>query len=260
MTRLKAFYIHLSISASIAASVIALMLLLWYAPPFFSALGGKQVLMILVGVDVTVGPLITLIIFNPQKTRRALTFDLSVIAALQIAALIYGVGVVFQDRPAFIVFSRDSFDLVTANQLSKKDIAQAKYPDYRSLPMTGPIYVYSEMPADIKERNEVVTAIMSGKDLPEFPQYYMPYEKHSQVAARAAKPIAELKQLNPQRGADIDKLIRESGHAESDVAYLPLRAKYHDQAVLVEKNSGKIFGQMDVNPWPPSALFNRNKK
>ena len=101
---------------------------------------------------------------------------------------------------------------------------------------------------------------MSGKDLPEFPQYYMPYEKHSQVAARAAKPIAELKQLNPQRGADIDKLIRASGHAESDVAYLPLRAKYHDQAVLVEKNSGKIFGQMDVNPWPPSALFNRNKK
>jgi hypothetical protein len=260
MSRLKAFSIHITVSTCIAASVIALMLLLWYAPPFFSALGGKQVLMILLGVDVTLGPLFTLIIFNPQKTRKALTFDLSVIAILQTAALIYGMSVVFQARPVFVVFSKDSFDLVTANLLSKEDIAKAKYPDFRALPLTGPIYVYSEMPTDINERNELVINAMSGKDLPQFPQYYMPYEEHGSVAARAAKPIAELRKLNPQHSANIDKLIHASGHDESDVAYLPLRAKFHDQAVLVEKGSGKILGQLNVSPWPSSAMFNSDKK
>jgi len=260
MSRLKAFSIHLTISAVIAASVIALMLLLWYAPPFFSALEGKHVLLILLGVDVTLGPLFTLIIFNPLKSRKALTFDLSVIAILQTAALIYGMNVVFQARPVFVVFSKDSFDLVTANMLSKEDIAKAKNPNYRSLPLTGPLYVYTEMPADIKERNEVVFGAFSGKDLPQFPQYYMPYEEHMSVAGRAAKPMAELKELNPVRSADIENLMHASGRAESDLGYLPLRAKYRDQAVLVEKNDGKILGLLEVDPWPSSAMFNHDKK
>jgi hypothetical protein len=260
MSRLKAFSIHLAISAAIAASVIALMLLLWYAPPFFSALGGKHVLLILLGVDVTLGPLFTLIIFNPLKSRKALTFDLSVIAILQTAALIYGMNVVFQARPVFVVFSKDSFDLVTANMLSKEDIAKAKNPNYRSLPLTGPAYVYTEMPADVKERNEVVFGAFSGKDLPQFPQYYMPYEEHRAVAGQAAKPVAELKELNPDRSTDIENLVHASGRAESDLGYLPLRAKYRDQAVLVGKNDGKILGLLEVNPWPSSAMFNHDKK
>lgn len=259
MSRLKAFSIHLAISAVIAASVIALMLLLWYAPPFFSALGGKHVLLILLGVDVTLGPLFTLIIFNPLKSRKALTFDLSVIAILQTAALIYGMHVVLQARPVFVVFSKDSFDLVTANMLGKEDIAKAKNPDFRSLPLTGPVYVYSEMPTDINARNEVVISAMSGKDLPEFPQYYMPYEEHGAVAGRAAKPVAELEQLNPERRADIESLIHASGRAESDLGYLPLRAKYRDQAVLVGKNDGKILGLLEVNPWL-SSMLNHDKK
>jgi hypothetical protein len=259
MSRLKAFSIHLAISAAIAASVIALMLLLWYAPPFFSALGGKHVLLILLGVDMTLGPLFTLIIFNPLKSRRALTFDLSVIAMLQIAALIYGMNVVFQARPVFVVFSRDSFDLITANMLSKEDIAKAKNPGYRSLPLTGPVYVYSEMPADVEDRNRLVFSAFSGKDLPQFPQYYMPYDEHMAVAARAAKPMAELEKLNPERSADIENLVHASGRAESDVGYLPLRAKYRDQAVLVGKHDGTILGLLEVNPWPSSAMFNHDK-
>ena len=138
ISRQKAFSIHLIISATIAASVIALTLLLWYKPPFFSALGGKHILLILLGVDVTLGPLITLIIFNPMKSRKALTFDLSVIAVLQSAALIYGMSVLFHARPVFVVFSEGSFDLITANMLSKQDIVQAKYPEYRSLPLRKP--------------------------------------------------------------------------------------------------------------------------
>jgi hypothetical protein len=260
MSRIKAFSIHLAISAVIAASVIALMLLLWYAPPFFSALGGKHVLLILLGVDVTLGPLFTLIIFNPLKSRKALTFDLSVIAILQTAALIYGMNVVFQARPVFVVFSRDSFDLVTANMLAKEDIDKAKNPSYRSLPLTGPLYVYTEMPADNKERKEVVFGAFSGKDLPQFPQYYMPYEEHMAVAGRAAKSVAELEELNPERRADIENLIHASGRAEADLGYLPLRARYRDQAVLVGKNDGKILALLEVNPWPSSAIFSNDKK
>lgn len=225
MTRWRTSLIHLIISAVIAMSVLALMLLLWYPYPLFAAVGGQHVLLILLGVDVALGPLCTLMIFKPQKSRKALTFDLSVIAILQLSALLYGMSVVFQARPVFVVLSKDSFDLVTANTLSNEDIARVKNPKYRSLPLTGPIYVYSEMPADVKERNEVVLSAFSGKDLPDFPQYYMPYEEHMADAARVAKPIAELRKLNPDRAADIDNAVHASGRTESDIGFLPLRAK-----------------------------------
>ncbi len=254
MSRLKAFLVHLTISATIAASVIAIMLLLWYSPPFFSALGGQQVLLILLGVDVSLGPLFTLIIFNPRKSRRALTFDLSVIAVLQASALIYGMSVVFVARPVYVVFSKNSFDLVTANMLSKEDIAKAKDPNYRRLPLTGPVYVYSEMPSGIKDRNEVVWGTFSGKDLPQFPEYYMPYDEHMAVAGRAAMPIAELRKLNPGHIADIDDSIHASGRAESDIGFLPLRAKYHDQAVLVGRIDGKVLAVLPIKPWSPATF------
>lgn len=249
MSRWKASLIHLTISAVIATMVLALMLLLWYPNPFFAAVGGQQVLLILLGVDVTVGPLITLTVFNTKKSRKALSFDLSVIAILQVAALIYGMSVVFQARPVFVVFSKDSFDLVTANMISNEDIAKARNPDYRTLPLTGPVYVYSEMPTGIKERNEVVMGAFSGKDLPQFPQYYMPYDEHKAAAGRAAKPLAELKKKNPDRTAEIADTIRNSGRAEVDLGYLPLRAKYQDQAVLVGKSDGQVLEVLRMRPW-----------
>ena len=249
MSRWKASLIHLSISASIAAAVFALMLLVWYPHPIFAAVGGQQVLLILLGVDVTLGPFITLLIFNTKKSRKALAFDLSVIAILQASALIYGMGVVFQARPAFVVFSKDSFDVVTAHMLSKEDLAKAKYPDYRMLPLTGPVYVYSEMPADIKERNAVVMGAFSGKDLPQFPQYYKPYAEHMAAAGMAARPLAELRKLNPEHAAGIDEAIRSSGRNEADLGFLPLRAKHRNLVILVEKSNGKVLAILQMRPW-----------
>lgn len=249
MSRWKASLIHLCISAFIATAVLALMLLVWYPYPLFAAVGGQQVLLILLGVDVSLGPLITLIVFNMKKSRKALAFDLSVIATLQVAALIYGMSVVFHARPVFVVFSKNSFDLVTANMLSDKDMAKAKYLGYRTLPLAGPVYVYSEMPADTKERNEVALSAFSGKDLPQFPQYYMPYTEHMAAAGQQAKPIAELRKLNLDRSAEIDNTVGNSGRSEADLGYLPLRAKYQDQAVVVGKSDGRVLAVLRMRPW-----------
>lgn len=248
MTRWKASAIHLAISAAIALVTLTLMLLLWYAPPFFSSAGGKEVLLIMLGVDVTLGPLITLIIFTPKKTRKALLFDLIVIGILQFSALIYGVNVMFHGRPVFVVFIKDSFDMVLANQLSEDDIRKAK-PEYRSLPVTGPIYVYSELPADKDERNEVVFAAFSGKDLPFIPKYYQAYPGHESMVAAAAKPLTELRRLNPARVAEIDDEVRHNGWTEAEVGFLPLRSKFEDMAVIVNKRDGKILKMLKVQPW-----------
>ena len=102
-----AFLIHLGLS-SLAVGVLAvLMIQLWYPPPFFMFDGGWQVLRIVLLVDVVVGPLLTLVVFNRSKPE--LKRDLTIIGAVQIAAFAYGAWVMHAYRPAYIVFAERAF-------------------------------------------------------------------------------------------------------------------------------------------------------
>jgi len=249
ISRWRAFSIHLFISIVIGVTVLALMLLLWYPHPLFYAVGGKQILMILLGVDVTLGPLITLTIFDlKKKSLRALKFDLAIIALLQVSALLYGMNVVFQARPAYVVFSKNSFDLVTANELLADDLAKAPA-RFQSLPLTGPVYTYTEKPKDIKLSNEVVWAALDGKKLFHFPQYYKPYEPHGKKAAKTALPLSDLKAKNPDHAAEIDQAMIESGLSQEEIGYLPLFAKMENMTVLVNKQDGKVIKVLRIDNW-----------
>src|SRR6185295_13123758 len=93
VTRWRASGLHLLISIAVAVGVLALMLSLWYPGPLFEAAGGNDLLFILVGVDVVVGQLITLVIFRSHN--RGLKFVVGLIAALQIVALNYRMHAVY---------------------------------------------------------------------------------------------------------------------------------------------------------------------
>jgi hypothetical protein len=79
MTRWKAAGTHLAISLALAALVGALLYLLWFPPPYFIAAGASTLILLLMGVDIGIGPLLTLLVFNPAKPRRLLRLDLSII-------------------------------------------------------------------------------------------------------------------------------------------------------------------------------------
>lgn len=146
MSRWKAAAIHLSISAAIGLVSAALIFGLWYPPPYSHAAGADELVLLLLGVDVVLGPLLTLVVFKTGK--KSLRFDLSVIALIQACAFVYGMSVVVRARPAFIVGEIDRFVLVTAKDLDRTDLAQGRKPEFRSVPWTGPRLVAAEMPTD----------------------------------------------------------------------------------------------------------------
>lgn len=63
--------------------------------PYREISGGRELFLLLVAVDVVMGPLITLMIFNTGKPRRELQLDLIVVGVLQLAALAYGLSTVY---------------------------------------------------------------------------------------------------------------------------------------------------------------------
>jgi hypothetical protein len=244
--RVRAALIHLAICAFIAAMVFLAIYLYWYPGALFGAAGGRDLFVLIVSVDVTLGPLITLIIFNPAK--KELVFDLAVIAVIQLAALAYGVWVLYESRPAYIAFVKDRYELVRANGFPEGELEKAPK-EYQALSITGPRLVGVRLPKDPVERERLLSASLQGVDAQYFPRYYAPYDAVRDQVKAAAMPISKLRTLNPGKGAQVDRAIESAGRAEADLRYLPLRAGKQDVAVLLDAKTGDVLGYAALDPW-----------
>jgi len=247
--RIRASLIHLLISILLVSSVLAVVLLVWYPRPYFEAMGIDKILMILAAVDVSIGPLITLIIFNPAK--KSLKFDLAVIAVLQFSALMYGAHVMYTSRPAYVV-AFNIFTVVAASDIPAEELRKAAQ---SSLPVTGPQLVGARLPAASEERKRVVfSAVQGGLDLPQMPQYYLPYTAvASDVKARMLSDEALLKRFPKAQVKDtqaiIDDALSKKGLRITDVGFVPMRAKVRDMTVLVRRSDASIVAILPINPW-----------
>jgi hypothetical protein len=246
MTRFKAFGIHLAISSAIAIAVVAAMLFVWYPGPFFSAMGGNNLVMILIGVDVVLGPLITLVIFNPGKARHLLKLDFAIIGAIQFAALAYGITVIAEVRPVYMVFTVDRFDLVTASDVQPAELAKVTNPEFKEAPWGRPRTIAVRTPSDPNEQFRVIQSALAGSDLQTFPQYYVPYESMAAEALRRAKPVDKLQKAFP---AEMEIALRDVGRSAADVRYLPVKARVKDYSVLMDAKTGAVLGIAKVTPW-----------
>ena len=246
-TRRQAALIHLGISALVAAAIVAVMLLVWYPSPWFRAAGGGTLLLLLVGVDVILGPLLTFIVFNPAK--KSLVYDLAVIVMLQIAALIYGIHVMALARPAFVVYLRGAFDVVAANDVVTEGMDEAKLPEFQSLPLTGPRLAAARIPVDPGLQLKIgMESAAGGPDFTAYPRFYIPYSTAARDAAARGEPLSRLAQKGPQNAAAVESLASSSGKSVDGMVYLPLRTRTGEMAIVLGKAEGEVIGVLTVNP------------
>jgi hypothetical protein len=247
MSRWKAAGIHLSISVLIGLIVGALLLFVWYPPPYFHAAGADVLMLLLIGVDIVVGPLLTLIVFRTGK--RGLGFDLAVIAIVQLVALVYGLHVVLQSRPVFLVAVVDRFNLVSANELDPKDVAEAPNPAWRSLSWTGPHTVGVALPEG-EERNKLLfQSVGGGKDADKMPRYYVDYDKAAPGLLERAKPVDALKPADESERAALAAGIAKTGKKPHDLVWVPVVAREHSIIMLLDRATGAPLRAVAVNPW-----------
>jgi len=246
LNRWQAAGIHLALSVLVAATVLTALLFVWYPQPYFRLAGGAGLMLILIGVDVVMGPAMTLVVFDPAK--KSLRLDLAVIAALQIAALAYGIFVIAQARPAYIVFAGDRFTVVGANTIDPESLASAR-PPYDTLPVDGPRIVGAKMPSAAAEREKIMLLAASGIDLPVLPRYYVPYEEVVGDLKAKAQPLDTLVNRKPDTQAAIDAAIAKLGVPRSSLAMLPVIGRLERGTALVEMSSGKVLVVVPVDPY-----------
>ncbi len=240
MARLWAASIHFGISLVIALLAALLVFGIWYPYPYREISGGRELFLIVVAVDVIMGPLLTFTVFNRNKPTSELRRDLSMIGFLQLAALAYGLWTVAVARPVHLVFEIDRFRVVHAIEVPEDMLSQAPG-ELRQLPWSGPTLLAVRDFKDEKENFEATMAALQGVSLSARPDLWQSYaQSKPQVLARA-RPLAELKTRFPARSQEIDRALSAAGSSVPDLAgYIPMVGRQNAWTVLVDIRSAEV--------------------
>ncbi len=239
--RLQASGLHLGISLAIALLAALLVFGLWYPYPYRETSGGRELFLIVVAVDVILGPLITLAVFNLRKPRSELVRDLAIVGLIQLAALGYGLWTVFVARPVHLVFEYDRFRVVHAVDVPQEMLDQGPA-DVQALPVTGPTLLALREFRDGQEKADATLAALQGMVLSARPDLWQPYAQARERVLQAARPLADLRQRFGDQKALIDAQVKGTGQTADTLVYLPLVARKTFWTVLLDARTAEVRG------------------
>lgn len=239
--------VHFGITLLLATTAAALIFLVWYPDPFDDMIGGSELFVLIVSSDLVLGPLMSLVLYNSRKTRRALLFDYTLVGLLQLCALGYGVSTMAQARPVYVALSRDRYEIVLAGDLKEKELAAARDPRYAKIPWTGPQYVAVVISS--KDYQDALFEALAGNEEHVRPKFYQPYESQLEVLREYAKPLAALEAKKPQARPLIEAALKGKPKAKGEYRWLPVRHFRGFWTAIVDDADGSVVAWLDFDPY-----------
>lgn len=241
-SRARAFGWHVAASCVIAVLTLLLVFLVWYPVPLHDAVGVTTIFLLILLVDVSLGPAVTLMIC--KTGRRVPVIDIVLIVGLQLSALGYGLWAVAEGRPVWLVFNADRFDLVRANEVDVRKLDEAR-PEYRSAPWLGPKWVAAKRPVDAEARNAILfEALLAGVDLAQHPEHFVGLAEVTEEVLSRSRPLDELYGYNERK--EVAEVLQQWPQAD---AWLPLKSGARSMTVLLDSSSAGVVSVVDLRPW-----------
>ncbi|PHM20212.1 MAG: pilus assembly protein [Curvibacter sp. PD_MW3] len=244
--RLRASGIHLAISLGMAALAAMLVFAVWYPYPYREISGGRELFLIVVTVDVILGPLITLTVFNRAKPKVKLRRDLVVVVLVQLAALAYGLWTVAVARPVHLVFEYDRFRVVHAVDVPPELMGRLP-PEVEAFPLRGPTLLALRPFHDGNEQAQATLAALEGVQLSSRPDLWQPYPLARQRVLDVAKPVVSLKQRFADHAGEIDVAAARIGRQSETLVYLPMVGRKAAWTVFLDSSSAEVLTFMPLD-------------
>jgi hypothetical protein len=221
--KLVAFAIHFAVTLAVGLMAAALIFFVWFPDPFQDMVGGSKLFMLVVGCDLALGPLISLVIYNSRKSRRELYLDYSLVGIVQLGALIFGMFIAFNARPIYVVFVKDRLEVITANEIEDEDLKAATLPEFRTRPLWGPKLVATYVKPEDNE--DALFQGLAGKDISLRPKFFVPYDAQLEQISAKLQPLAKLKQRHPTAEQLIADRVGSDAKSVESAAWLPVKHK-----------------------------------
>ena len=215
--RVRACAVHFTASTFIVGTLALITLTIWYPQGLASLQGVLPILGLVAVVDVVLGPALTFIVFTPGK--RTLKFDLSIIVAIQLAALAYGSWTIASQKPEYLVYLYDRFFVVRSGDLLGPPPADLeKLPRWKGGPRV--VFVRLSLSAQLQSATSVPNAL----DTPAtglLPGGYAP--------------------LQENLGQLILWDLRRTGRADDDKARIPVLGRVGEGEAVLDLRGGNIL-------------------
>jgi hypothetical protein len=243
--RLKAFSLHLLSSATALTLILGSLYFGWYRWPGWHLADVTTVVLVMVCVDVVLGPTLTFIIANQKKSRRELTRDIGIIVVVQLCALTYGSMSLWNGRPLYYAFSESVLQLVQAYDIDAKDAEAGREqnpalaPHWYSLPR----WIWAPLPQNADEsRKIVVSAITGGDDVISMPKYFKPWEEGLTALRSQLKKVDDVAYFAKSEKKKLKERMKAAGMPDDQLNTMPLTGRGHPLLAVFDPVTLKITG------------------
>jgi hypothetical protein len=245
--KILATAIHFAVTLLLAGIAAALIFLVWFPHPLATMIGGTQLFLLVVGCDLALGPLLSLVVYNSRKSRRELIVDYSVIGFLQIAAMVYGVFIVAGTRPVYVAFNSDRYEIVTARDIDAAELAAARDPQYRQLPWQGPRLVAVRVPK--ADQQDALFKSIAGLEEHQRPKFYVPLSTALELIRKRAKPLEALTSKQPGAAPLVDEAVSGLEVPRALLAWVPVHHRNGFWTAVIDTADGKPVAWVAVDPY-----------
>lgn len=239
--RLKLALLHLSGSVLAAVCCGALVFGIWYPMPYWLFAGGQDLLVLMLSVDLVLGPLLTLVVGSPGKTSRHLAADIGVIVAVQLAGLAYGLHAIWEVRPVAMVAESGVLRVVIAADILDKD--------WKDLPQGAgrwsfnrPTMMGLRPPRSEAERHERTQWLLQAKMPGSRPAYWQPYAQSRAEVVAGAKPVDRLLMaLGEASRRTLEGAVAQTGRTASQLRAVPVLARDKGWWALIDGQTAEVL-------------------
>lgn len=244
---LPAVGVHLLVTLLVASVAAALVMLVWYPYPYAHVAGGRELFLLLVGVDLVCGPVLTMVLFDRRKPVAELARDLGFVVVVQLLALGYGLHAAWQARPLFVVHEVDRFRVITRADYLGADVDSAIASLPRKLQpalLAGPVLVGTRPARDNDEHTKVMMeAVVGGRDFSQRPEFYVEYDaKYFQRVVPMARALSRFVDHYPQTAQDAEAVLEPHRMGIEEALFLPVVGRQYWIAILDKQ--GAVLGYL----------------
>ena len=241
--RLRSFGLHLLASAVALALIFGTLYFGWYRWPGWYLADVSRVVLVMAGVDIVVGPLLTFTVASPGKPRRELARDIMVIVAIQLFALIYGTMSVWNGRPLYYAFSENLLQVVQAYDIDSREwaLARQQKPEFAPHWYSLPRWIWAPLPQDSAVRNKIVaSAIAGGDDVTSMPRYFKPWEQGLPALRAHLKKVDDVAYFYGSQKKELKERMQAAGLDAGQANSMPLTGRGHPLLAVFDPASAKI--------------------
>ena len=243
VSRYEAAFYHFGISLVVFVGLAYLVLFSWFPDFFFAIDGGWEGMRIIIGVDLVLGPMLTLIVFKAGKP--GLKFDLAMIGVFQSVCLAAGTYVVYSERPTFFVYYEEHFYSASADSYERFG---GSPPDPHKFTDQPPAFVYAKIPDDpIEEANQRRVLYQTGMPFWANAPSYVALEDDGMEQVLAAGTSEEELTARDIDG-NLGPWLARHGGTFDDYVFAPIHSRYRDAFIGIRRSDGEFVDIVEIPP------------